>query len=216
MIRQKIGELLREAYWAAAEHVSIQPVYADVEFYSADAIQGLNETGSTYVIRVPENERVSRQIERPNHNVWVKDDVGIHGSVEGGSTKFRVTTTHVGVPRDKIQMRRWSSRPTTIWTTKSHLPITVLIHDPVELPHLQPDPLLQPVGERTGADGDAFLEVSVAQWLLAEVGDDVECSFLLMKSIRSSVSAIRWKVRSPASGKPFRRENSVVDFGFGG
>jgi len=97
---QKIGELLREVYWAAAEHVSIQTVYADAEFYSADAIQGLNETGSTYVIRVAENERVSRQIERATHDVWVKDDVGIHGSVEGGSTNSRVTTTHVGVPKD--------------------------------------------------------------------------------------------------------------------
>lgn len=97
---QKIGGLLREVYCAAAEHVSIQRVYADAEFYSADAILGLNETNSSYVVRVPENERVSRQIERANHDVWVKEDVGIHGSVEGGPTNSRVTTTHVGVPKN--------------------------------------------------------------------------------------------------------------------
>ena len=97
---QTIGELVREVYWEAAEHVSIQTVYADAEFYSADAIHSLEETGSTYVIRVPENARVKRQIERADHDVWVKDEHAIYGSTEGGSTNSRVETTHVGVPKN--------------------------------------------------------------------------------------------------------------------
>jgi hypothetical protein len=98
---QKIGNLIRKLYWDAAEHVRIQTVYADAEFYSAEAIKSLDETGSTYVIRVPENERVSRQIDRAKNDVWVKDDIGIYGPTLGGPTNSRVETTHVGVPKDK-------------------------------------------------------------------------------------------------------------------
>jgi hypothetical protein len=98
---QSIGELVREIYWAAAEHVSIQMVYADAEFYSAEVIQTLEESGSNYAIRVPKNNRVKRQIARANHDIWVQEDVGIYGPTVGGSTSDRVETTHVGVPKNQ-------------------------------------------------------------------------------------------------------------------
>ncbi|WP_232700822.1 transposase [Halobacterium wangiae] len=98
---QSIGELVREIYWAAAEHVSIRMVYADAEFYSAEVIQTLEESGSNYAIRVPKNDRVKRQIARANHDVWVEEDVGIYGPTVGGSTSDRVETTHVGVPKNQ-------------------------------------------------------------------------------------------------------------------
>ncbi|GAA0266831.1 transposase [Halobacterium noricense] len=98
---QSVGELVREIYWAAAEHVSIQTVYADAEFYSAEVIQTLEESSSNYLIRVPANKRVKRQIARANHDVWVEEDVGIYGPTVGGSTRERVETTHVGVPKNQ-------------------------------------------------------------------------------------------------------------------
>lgn len=66
---QSIGELVREIHWAAAEHVSIQTVYANAEFYSAEVIQTPVEPGSNYAIRVPANDRVNSQIARANHDV---------------------------------------------------------------------------------------------------------------------------------------------------
>lgn len=97
---QRIGDLVREVYWAATDHVSIQAVYVDAEFYSADSILALEETGSHYVIRVPGNKRVKRQIEWADHDVWVKNEVGITGPTEGGLTNSRVKTTYVGDPKN--------------------------------------------------------------------------------------------------------------------
>lgn len=98
---QSIGELVREIYWTAAEHVSIQTVYADAEFYSAEVIQTLEESGSNYVIRVPANDRVKRQMARANHDVWIEKEVGIYGPTADGGTSERVETTHVGVPKNQ-------------------------------------------------------------------------------------------------------------------
>jgi len=64
-----MGELVRELYWAARKHVSINTVYADAEFYSVGVIQTLKETNADYLIRVPKNVRVKQQIEQAEHDI---------------------------------------------------------------------------------------------------------------------------------------------------
>ena len=97
---QHLGELVRELYWAARDHVSISTIYADAEFYAAGVIQALEETNAKYLIRARENERVSRQIEREEHDIWVEDEYGIYGPTVDGPGNDRVETTLVGIPKD--------------------------------------------------------------------------------------------------------------------
>lgn len=40
---ETIGEIVRELFWRAREHVSISMVYADAEFCSADAIHAFEK-----------------------------------------------------------------------------------------------------------------------------------------------------------------------------
>jgi hypothetical protein len=95
---QQIGEIARELYWDAAEHVNIKRVYADSEFYTTETVKSLNEAGTDFVISVPRNQRVKRQIERADQDVWVRKNLGIRGSTSGGPTNSRAEVNHVGIP----------------------------------------------------------------------------------------------------------------------
>jgi hypothetical protein len=97
---QGMDDLVRKLYWDAREHVNIKAVYADSEFYAAGVVQALEETGSKYLIRVPENVRVQRQIRRQDQDVWVEHEYGIYGPTIDGPSNDRVETTVVGVPKN--------------------------------------------------------------------------------------------------------------------
>lgn len=96
---QQIGELARELYWDAAEHVNIKRVYADSEFYTTETFKALKEAGVTFVIPAPRNQRVKRQIDRADEGIWVKKNIGIYGPTTGGPSNSRVEVNHVGVPK---------------------------------------------------------------------------------------------------------------------
>lgn len=95
---ETIGEVVRELYWQAREHVSIKMVYADREFYSADVIRTLNETGSKYIIAVPQRKRLKREVQRMSNDVKVTD-WALYGPVAGEPGDTRVETTMAFVPK---------------------------------------------------------------------------------------------------------------------
>jgi hypothetical protein len=112
---QRIGKLVRELYWDAAEHVNIKRMYADSEFYTAETFKALNEAGTTFVIPAPRNQRVKRQIDRADNDVWVKKNIGIYGPTTGGPSNSRVEVNHVGVPK------RSNSEDTVVFATNEDL-----------------------------------------------------------------------------------------------
>ncbi|WP_251343767.1 transposase [Haloplanus halophilus] len=111
---QGIGELVRELIAAASEHVSVQRVYADAEFYAVDTIRALQAARTDFVIRVPANERVKRWIRRANHDVWVKKNKTIYGRTPEKSNGA-VRATHVGVPK------RTNPEKTVVFATNSEV-----------------------------------------------------------------------------------------------
>lgn len=52
----RIGEIARELFWQAREHVSIGRVYADAESCAADVTHTFEEAGVNYVIPSPKNK----------------------------------------------------------------------------------------------------------------------------------------------------------------
>lgn len=96
------GELVRELFWAAREHVSINSVYADRGFYAADVVAALEEANVNYIIPAARTVRIKRELSRRSDRaVWVKPNHGMYGKTLGGPTNDRVTTTLVGVPSTK-------------------------------------------------------------------------------------------------------------------
>lgn len=94
----RIGEIVRELFWRAREHVSIGTVYADSEFCAADTIHALEEAGVQYVIPSPKNQRVKRAITRMQQDVEVVQGYTIYGPVLGSGTHQRAETNLVLIP----------------------------------------------------------------------------------------------------------------------
>ena len=94
----RIGEIVRELFWQAREHVSISMVYADSEFCSTDTIHALEEAGVNYVIPSPKNKRVKREIDRMQQEVKVKKGYTIYGHVLGGGVREPAETNLVLLP----------------------------------------------------------------------------------------------------------------------
>jgi len=95
---ERVGEVVRDLYWTAREHVSISTIYADAEFCSVDVIRACEEAGVKYLIPTPKNVRVKRFIRRMKHDVAVKQDYTMYGEVLGGVTNEPGSTTLVAVP----------------------------------------------------------------------------------------------------------------------
>lgn len=96
------GDVIRQLIDRADDFVSVRRVYADREFYATDAIDALEEQRQKYVIPVPLNPRLERELERmPDGQVSVKHDYAIYGSVKGGASNERVETTLVVLPPDE-------------------------------------------------------------------------------------------------------------------
>lgn len=93
-----VGEVVRDLIDDAREHVTIDTVYADSEFCSADTLRCIEEPGLWYVIPSPKNKRVKREIRRMSQEVEVKTDYAIYGPVSGGATNDRAGTTLVLLP----------------------------------------------------------------------------------------------------------------------
>jgi len=93
-----VGEIVRDLFWDAREHVNIYRVYADAEFCSVDVIHALEEAGVTYVIPSPKTSRVKRFIDRMDNDIAVANDYVMHGPVMGGVTNEEGRTNLVAVP----------------------------------------------------------------------------------------------------------------------
>jgi hypothetical protein len=93
-----IGEIVRDLFWQAREHVSISMVYADSEFCSADAIHAFEEAGVNYVIPSPKNKRVKREIGRMQRDIEVNRGYTIYGAVLGGGVREPAETNLVLLP----------------------------------------------------------------------------------------------------------------------
>jgi len=93
---QTVGEITRELLDTASEMVNIQRVYADREFATAEVIDTLESQPVKYVIPVPANQRIRREIRRMQH-----DGYGIYGPTRTGSTQDRAETTLALIPSTK-------------------------------------------------------------------------------------------------------------------
>ena len=100
-----IGEIVRELFWQAREHVSISMVYADAEFCSTDTIHAFEEAGVNYIILSPKNKRVKREIDRMQQDIEVRQGYAIRGRVLGGSTNERAETNLVLLPSSKDESK---------------------------------------------------------------------------------------------------------------
>jgi hypothetical protein len=98
----RVGDVVRQLIDRASDLVSIRRVYADREFYAADAIAALEERRLNYVIPVPIRDRLKSELERmPDDQVSVKHEYGFYGPLRHGSSNERVETTLVVLPPDE-------------------------------------------------------------------------------------------------------------------
>ena len=102
---ETIGEIVRDLFWQAREHVSISMVYADSEFCAADAIHAFEEAGVNYVIPSPKNARVKREIDRMQQNIEVKHRYTIYGRVLGEGSKKPAETNLILLPSSQDQSK---------------------------------------------------------------------------------------------------------------
>lgn len=98
---ENMGILVEELLDEALHHVSINTVYADRAFASADVLNTLNQCPVRYVIPVPLNSRLKNDIRRMTDDVEVTHEYPIHGNVRGGATNEKVRTTRVLLPSIK-------------------------------------------------------------------------------------------------------------------
>ncbi|WP_435182082.1 transposase [Halorussus sp. AFM4] len=92
------GSIVRDLLETARQHVSINTVYADRAFATAEVIQVLNREHVRYVIPVPKNNRTKREIDRMKHDVKVLREYGVYGGGTMGRTNERAETTLALVP----------------------------------------------------------------------------------------------------------------------
>jgi hypothetical protein len=95
---ERVGEVVRDLYWTAYEHVTISTIYADAEFCSVDVIRACEEAGVKYLIPSPRTARVKRFIRRMDNDVAVEQGYTMHGPALGGATNEPGTTNLVAVP----------------------------------------------------------------------------------------------------------------------
>jgi len=91
------ARLVRELYWRARELVGVEEVFLDAEFFGADSLRSLNETGAEYVMSAPKDKRLKRWLETTKHDVAVKQDHSVFGPVEGVGREY-VKTNIVAKP----------------------------------------------------------------------------------------------------------------------
>jgi len=103
------GDVVRRLIDRANEYVDIHTVYADREFYAADALYALEDAGVHYVIPAPNRKRLKRKIDRfdaikqgfedddRDVQMYVEEDYPIHGQVNN----TRIRTNLVLLPPDK-------------------------------------------------------------------------------------------------------------------
>jgi hypothetical protein len=89
--------LVRELYWQAREMVSIDTLYLDAGFYSADGLQSVNEAEADYVMSAPKDERLKRWLADVDCEVAVKHDHSVFGPIKGAGREY-VQTTIVAKP----------------------------------------------------------------------------------------------------------------------
>lgn len=97
----RTGEVVRQLLSQATEHVRIDTVVADREFFAADVVAACEAQGVDYLIPARENERVSRFLDRLNEQVTVEHEYAMYGAVRDRVSNKRVVTTLVGLPADK-------------------------------------------------------------------------------------------------------------------
>jgi len=107
------GDVVRRLVDRANEYVDIHTVYADREFYAADAIYALEDAGVHYVIPAPKRKRLKRKVDRfdaikqgfedddRDVQMYVEEDYPIHGQVKGRASNTRVRTNLVLLPPDE-------------------------------------------------------------------------------------------------------------------
>lgn len=108
-----IGDVTRRLLSIANEYVNIRRVYADREFYAADAIHALEKRDLKYVIPAVQDEHRVGPIcdqfdelkrgydEDRDTPLYVKSDHPIHGPVKGTVTNEKVYTNLVVLPPDE-------------------------------------------------------------------------------------------------------------------
>lgn len=79
----RTGEVVRQLLAQATEHVRIDTVVADREFFAADVVAACEGEGVDYLIPARENERVSRFLDRLDKQVVVKHEYAMYGAVKG-------------------------------------------------------------------------------------------------------------------------------------
>ena len=101
------GDVVRRLVDRANEYVDIHTVYADREFYAADAIYALEDAGVHYVIPAPKRDRLKRKVKRfdaikrgfddddRDVQMYVEEDYPIHGQVKRRASNTRVRTNLV-------------------------------------------------------------------------------------------------------------------------
>jgi hypothetical protein len=101
--KHRPGDVVRQLLDIASEYVPVRCVYADREFYGADVVSALEEHDLRYVIPARKTDRIKRFIRRREYSdrVAVKHDYALYGSVKGGTTHDRETTTLVVLPPDE-------------------------------------------------------------------------------------------------------------------
>lgn len=98
----RVGDVVRQLVRRAGDVVPIRRVFADREFYAADAIHALEAEAVKYVIPVPLRDRLKSELPRlPDDQLSVKHEYGIYGSVKDAAPNERVETTLVVLPPDE-------------------------------------------------------------------------------------------------------------------
>ena len=108
-----VGDVARRLLSIADEYVNIQRVYADREFYAADAIRALEDRDLNYVIPVIKDRHRVKPIcdefdnlksgydEEKDTPLYVKRGHVLHGSVKREVTNTKVSTNLVVLPPDE-------------------------------------------------------------------------------------------------------------------
>lgn len=89
----------------ARHHIAIELVYADRAFATAGVITKLSEHPVKYLIPVPKNIRIKREIQRMKWDVKVIPEYGFYEGTEGGRTYGRAETTLALVPSTRDETK---------------------------------------------------------------------------------------------------------------
>jgi hypothetical protein len=96
----RVGEIFRDLLDIATEHIRIDTVVADREFYAVDVVAACEDHDLFYVIPAVRNIRVKRTLERAPDQVMVKENYGIYGPKKYGAANERAETNLVVLPEE--------------------------------------------------------------------------------------------------------------------